>query len=132
MDEKDRERGMNGNLVPNSERTPEWRKEVARRGGVASGESRRRRKSVKEALEAMLEEPAAAGSQMSRLDAIVVRTLKRMYDNPTMRELKILAEVLGELKINLEHTGMQLNIQTSAEGSESIERIFRGENDESV
>lgn len=129
MDEKNSERGINGNLVPNSERTPECRKEIARMGGVASGESRRRRKSLREALELVLDEPVAAGSEMTRLDAIVVRALKKLHDNPTMRDVKILAEILGELKISLEHTGMAINIQTSPEGKECIEKILNGEDD---
>ena len=43
------------NLIPNSERTPEERQELARKGGIASGESRRRRKTLKEELLALLE-----------------------------------------------------------------------------
>jgi hypothetical protein len=43
------------NLIPNYERTPEERKEIARKGGIASGESRRRRKTLKEELLALLE-----------------------------------------------------------------------------
>ena len=43
------------NLIPNSERTPEERQEIARKGGIASGESRRRRKTLKEELLALLE-----------------------------------------------------------------------------
>lgn len=129
IDNGNNERGINGNLVPNSERTPEWRKEIARMGGVASGESRRRRKSLREALELVLDEPVSPGSEKTRLDAIVVRALKKLYDNPTMKDVKILAEVLGELKISLEHTGMAINIQTSEEGKECIEKILEGEDD---
>ena len=31
----------NGNLIPNPERTPSELKEMARKGGIASGEARR-------------------------------------------------------------------------------------------
>jgi general stress protein YciG len=38
------------NLIPNWERTPEERQEIARKGGIASGKARRERKALKEAL----------------------------------------------------------------------------------
>ena len=43
------------NLIPNSERTPKERQELARKAGIASGEARRRRKTLKEELLALLE-----------------------------------------------------------------------------
>ena len=39
------------NLIPNSERTPEERKELARKAGIASGKSRRVAKMFKEAID---------------------------------------------------------------------------------
>jgi hypothetical protein len=38
------------NLIPQSERTKEEQREIARMGGIASGEARRRKKTFKEAL----------------------------------------------------------------------------------
>lgn len=43
------------NLIPNSARTPEERREIGRKGGKASGEARRRRKTMREAMKALLE-----------------------------------------------------------------------------
>lgn len=43
------------NLIPNYERTPEERQEIARKGGIASGEARRRKKTLKEELIILLE-----------------------------------------------------------------------------
>lgn len=42
------------NLKPNSERTPKERKELAAKMGRASGEARRRKKSMREALEMLM------------------------------------------------------------------------------
>ena len=42
------------NLIPNSERTPSELREMARNGGLASGEARRKRKTLKEELLLML------------------------------------------------------------------------------
>lgn len=49
---------MNGtdNLIPMNERTKEEQKEIARKGGIASGESRRARKTLKEELLLLLEQ----------------------------------------------------------------------------
>lgn len=47
------------NIIPNSERTAEERREIAAAGGRASGESRRRKKSLREAAELYLSLPVA-------------------------------------------------------------------------
>lgn len=44
------------NLIPNSQRSPEELREMARKGGKASGEARRRRKTFKEELLLLLEQ----------------------------------------------------------------------------
>ena len=43
------------NLIPFNELTEEEQRKIARKGGIASGESRRRRKTLKEELLALLE-----------------------------------------------------------------------------
>lgn len=43
------------NLIPNSERTPEELREITRKGGIASGVARRKKKTLKELLEAVAE-----------------------------------------------------------------------------
>ena len=43
------------NLIPQNKRTKEQQKEIARKGGIASGESRRKRKTFKEQMLFMLE-----------------------------------------------------------------------------
>lgn len=45
------------NLIPNSERTPEERSEIARQGGIASGAARRRKRSMREAADYYLSLP---------------------------------------------------------------------------
>lgn len=41
------------NLIPQSERTKEEQREIARLGGIASGEARRKKKTLREAAEAI-------------------------------------------------------------------------------
>lgn len=47
------------NIIPNSERTPEERREIAAAGGRASGVSRRRKRSLREAADLYLSMPVA-------------------------------------------------------------------------
>ena len=46
-------RPQDKNLIPNSERSPSELREMTRKGGIASGEARRRKKSMKESFEAL-------------------------------------------------------------------------------
>lgn len=43
------------NLIPNSERSPSELREMGRKGGIKSGESRRRNKRIREAAKVMAE-----------------------------------------------------------------------------
>ena len=45
------------NLISNNERTPEELREMTRKGGIASGESRRRKKTLREQMEMLLSLP---------------------------------------------------------------------------
>ena len=49
------------NLKPNSERTPSEVRENARKGGIKSGETRRRKKEMRERLEILLSMPIKDG-----------------------------------------------------------------------
>jgi len=48
---------MNNNLIPQSERTKEEQRKIARKGGIASGKARRRKKLIKEQLGLLLSLP---------------------------------------------------------------------------
>lgn len=47
-------KGVNGNLIPVSERAKNEQREIARKGGIANGELRRKRKTMREALEMLM------------------------------------------------------------------------------
>lgn len=55
------------NLVPNSERTPSERREIAAAGGRASGVSRRRKRALKEAADLFLSLPVSDKRSLNRL-----------------------------------------------------------------
>ena len=51
------------NLIPNSERTPSELREITQKGGKASGETRRRKRDMKQKMKALLELPAAVNDR---------------------------------------------------------------------
>ena len=115
------------NLEADSERTPSERSERARKAGNASGRRRRERKTIADALRKVLDEPIAKGSRQTRLDGISIKVIKKMFEDPDIRDMKCLAEILGELKQTINAEGMTLNINASEEGKNNIKRILEGE-----
>ena len=65
------------NLVPNEARTPEQRRENARKAGKASGQARRKKKEFREVLEELLTLPSAELEGMTNLEAVCVAMLKK-------------------------------------------------------
>ena len=57
------------NLIPNSERTPEELREIAASGGRASGVSRRRKRSLREAADLYLSLPVANKRMWNKISA---------------------------------------------------------------
>ena len=51
------------NLVPQTERSPSEAREMGRKGGIASGAARRRKKSLKQKMQLLLSLPAADNDQ---------------------------------------------------------------------
>ena len=67
------------NLKPLGERTKEEQREIQQKGGVASGEARRRKKDLRLALEMLLEKdyPDKAGNTFSGAEAISVKLFEQ-------------------------------------------------------
>ena len=55
------------NLVPLGNRTTSEQREIAQKGGIASGESRRRRKLLKDSMNALLELPVSSKREYNAL-----------------------------------------------------------------
>lgn len=55
------------NIIPNSERTPEERREIAAAGGRASGVSRRRKRSLREAADLYLSLPVSNTREWNKI-----------------------------------------------------------------
>lgn len=84
------------NLVPNFERTPSERQEIARKGGIASGEARREKATMKKALEMLLDEQNKKSGKTYRELAtlgLIQGAIKGKSDN-----YRLILELMGELK----------------------------------
>ena len=102
--------------------TSDEARELGRNGGIASGKARRERKTLADALRKVLDESAGADG-LTRREAIAAKVLKRLYDEGDIRDVKVLAEILGEVKQTIDIPGLQLNVNTSKEGAEGIDRL---------
>jgi len=131
------------NLKPQSGRTKDEQKEIARRGGIASGEARRRKKSMKESLEALLamqtsdkfkqgfkKQGMLAGDDMTNEQALLVSMTARAIAGDA-RMSSLLLDVLGEKqsdrlkKKEIEIKEKQMT-DTKNEALERLDEILRG------
>lgn len=83
------------NLIPNSERTKEERTAIARAGGKASGEARRRKATMKATLEKILDE-TYKNTGMTYRDMATLGLIKGAVKG-NAQNFKTIMEVLGEL-----------------------------------
>lgn len=79
--------------------TREQAAEMGRKGAAKANETKRRNKMLKEVLLEQLDQEMASG--LTRREALVAATLKNLYDKPSAKGLKIIAEILGEMEINV-------------------------------
>lgn len=78
-------------------RTKKRAREIGAMGGKKSGEVVRRRKSIAEALKAILYSNSELNPDKIVLDEWLEAVVIRLLKNPDSKDLKIVAEVLGEL-----------------------------------
>ena len=91
------------NLVPNFERTPSERQEIARKGGIASGKARQEKATMKKALEMLLDEQNKKSGKTYRELAtlgLIQGAIKGKSEN-----YRLILELLGELKQGEEKGG---------------------------
>ena len=89
------------NLIPNSERTASERQEIARKGGIASGESRREKKTLRQALEILLEKEmhGADGTEMNGAEAISARLFAEALKG-NVKAFEVLRDTVGQKPID--------------------------------
>ena len=87
------------NLIPMSERTKEEVREIATKGGINSGESRRLKKTMKEVLQAMLNEVPIDEENKNKLTNQQLATLGLIKGarQGNASNYKTILETLGEI-----------------------------------
>lgn len=80
------------NLIPNSARTPKERQELARKAGIASGEARRRKKTLKEELITLLEN----GNTQEKISLAIIQ---QALEGNT-KAFEVIRDTIGEKPID--------------------------------
>ena len=88
------------NLIPNDERTPSERRENARKAGIASGEARRARKTLRAELETLLSMPTVDKETGEKKDTTVqsaiTAALVKQALRGNIRAFEIIRDTIGE------------------------------------
>ena len=73
------------NLVPTNKRTVDEAREISKKGGIASGEARRRKRDIRAAMEALLERDYKEknGELLSGAEAIAIRQMEKALKGDT-------------------------------------------------
>lgn len=120
---------MSDNLIPQSERTKEEQRAVAKKGGIASGKARREKKMMRETLETLLKMPltdkklsdveqikslaALSGKNITVQDAILLAQVKKAMKGDT-RAAEYIRDTSGnKIKNELQLSG---NVNNPFEG----------------
>ncbi len=89
---------MNKNLVPLSARSPEELRKMRVNGGKKSGEVRRRKKNLREAMKAALEleYTMPTGEKLPGTEALALSVVRRALEAGNTKEYKELMQIVGE------------------------------------
>lgn len=88
------------NLIPTSKRSKEEVKKNSRKGGIRSGEARRRKRDIRLALEALLEKTykGKGGEQLSGAEAIALKQMEKALKGDT-RAFEVVRDSAGQKPI---------------------------------
>lgn len=107
------------NLVPMTQRTTEEQRRIQRAGGVASGERRREKRTMREWAKALGEMPTnAVGLDGEPIDAdyagaVVLEQFRKAVKDGETSAAKFIAELLGEMVQKVEHSGEGVIVQVT-------------------
>lgn len=88
------------NLVPfDSNQSHEQAKINGRKGGIASGESRREQATFAKVFRKLLDEKLPDG--LTKREAIVAKALKRAFEQGDVRDVKVICDIMGESVTNV-------------------------------
>ena len=109
------------NLVRNEDRTPSQRRENARKAGKASGKARQERKTFREGLLLLLNEPLKDKSgnitDNTTQDAIIAALVKRAANGDT-RAFEMIRDTIGEKPVQ--------DVKVSTGDFSALDDAFKG------
>ena len=113
---------VKGNKEGNHFPKGDAQRETARLGGIARQAQAKRNKLLKEVLMEQLgqEVITKSGEKITRREAIVAATLKNLYDKPSAKGLKIIAEICGEMEINVNLTQSEKPVIMFDDGDDNV------------
>ncbi len=94
--------GGNDNLIPMNERTKDEQREIARKGGIASGEARRRKRTLRQIAEMLAEKEIAMPNPDGSMEnltydvAMIQRQYQKAIAEGDTQAAKFLTNLLGE------------------------------------
>ena len=108
------------NLKPNSERTPSELREMARNGGLASGEARRKRKTLKEELLLMLSD----GDIQEKISlALINEAINGNNAGSVTKAFEVIRDTIGERPVE-KVQATQTVVDMSAFSTEEIRAML--------
>jgi len=111
------------NLIPNSERTPNELREMARNGGLASGEARRKRKTLKEELLLMLSD----GDIQEKISlALINEAINGNNAGSVTKAFEVIRDTIGERPVD-KVQATQTVVDMSAFSTEEIKAMLDDE-----
>ena len=76
-----------------------------KKGGIASGEAKRKRKTIAEALRIALEAPSEEHPQLTQLEEIAIGAVRKMKETNSVGDIRVAADILGELEQKVQVDG---------------------------
>lgn len=118
---------MNDNLIPFNELTEDKQRELASKGGKASGEARRLKKTMKLALKELLEEEVKdkqGNSTGKTYQELVNIGLLKGAMKGNANNYKVIAEMLGELNQEQSDNKVVPTINLNVVDNSNLEKIM--------
>lgn len=109
------------NLIPQSERTKEEQREIARQGGIASGKARREKADLRHALEMLLEKKYKDknGNTMTGTEAISAKLFEQAMKG-NIRAFETLRDTVGQKPVDKVEMKTDVNIEESTARLKSL------------
>lgn len=108
------------NIIPNSERTPQQREEIARAGGIASGAARRAKRNLREIFEAIRTEQITVtmpdkSTRTMQMDEAAALSMFQQALKGNVKAMTLVATLLGEYEQKVKVEGVNPVLVTKEE-----------------